>query len=82
MGAAGPGRHPPAASIVDAHGFGEAADAPSHKRLLRATELSASVPPPTTPLSARTAKVEDGVFIRQMTIEEEIDADRAARIAF
>ena len=35
MGAAGPGSHPPAASIVDAHRFGEAADAPSPRRPLR-----------------------------------------------
>ena len=35
VGAAGPGSHPPAASIVDAHRFGEAADAPSPRRPLR-----------------------------------------------
>ena len=55
VGAAGPGSHPPAASIMDAHGFGEAADAPLSRPApgpLRAVK-------PSTPRSRQLAGATD-----------------------
>ena len=59
VGAAGPGANPPAASIVDAHRFEEAADAPPNDALLRTSSRQPdqrqipAVPPTQHPESAK-----------------------------
>ena len=65
VGAAGPGANPPAASIVDAHRFEEAADAPPNDAPLRTSSRQPdqrqipALPPTQHPESAK-AELEEG----------------------